>query len=161
MDLRCTTSTSSGTDGARHSIFGSTSEAKAVTVRQPSWKTIRAEEHEPLTYPVARSVELKPTSRALSIVESRKIDIGFSRKFDRLARDLMPELRHGPIAVFRLMFFSDNSEYPLKMRSDTLAFGQGPRAKEPLAFFGKPLAPAPVPGVLPSLQYSISHSSQK
>jgi hypothetical protein len=63
----------------------STSEAKAVTARQPSWKTIRAEEHEPLTHPVGRSVELtgKPPSRALSIFESRKIDIGFSRKFDR------------------------------------------------------------------------------
>jgi hypothetical protein len=64
LDLRCTTSTSSGTDGARHSIFGSPSEAKAVTVRQTSWNTIRAEEHEPLTYPVGRSVELKPPSRA-------------------------------------------------------------------------------------------------
>jgi hypothetical protein len=121
------------TDGARHSIFGSTSEAKAVTARQPSWKTIRAEEHEPPTYPVGRSVELKPPSRAFSVVESRKIDIGFSRKFDRcLARGLMPELRHGPIAVFRLMFLSDNSEYPMEMRSDTLALplvtGQGPRA---------------------------------
>jgi hypothetical protein len=50
-------------------------------MRQPSWKTVRAEEHEPLIYPVGRSVELKPPSR--DIVESRKIDIGFSRKFDR------------------------------------------------------------------------------
>ena len=98
-------------------------------MRQPSWKTIRAEEHEPLTYPVARSVELKPPSRALSVVESRKIDIGLAASSIDVARDLMPELRHGPIAVFRLMFFSDNSEYPLKMRSDTLAFGHGPRAE--------------------------------